>query len=326
MESSGAEYRHDIPTRAKDAKHLDGSMTNEDREDSGICSLQDSVDQDDQSVRALRLEVQQLQQYHQQQQQCQHQQQPQQQAHSTDNLLRMEDENGDTLLHLAIIHEKPALAQQIVSSTSNTSLLEKQNFLQQTPLHLAAAVGDVALVRALAEAGVQLDVPDLRGDTPLHVACRCSQRAGDILRALALPTRPQQFQRALGTLNYRGLTCLHLSVLLAKRDVMDCVLELGADINAQELSSGRSALHLAVEAGDAMMAAALLRRGADPNVRTRADCTPLHVAAGRGDTRLAAVLVRHGADVEQENWEHETPAELALNWPEMKSVLCYDRR
>uniref|UniRef100_S4RC64 Uncharacterized protein n=1 Tax=Petromyzon marinus TaxID=7757 RepID=S4RC64_PETMA len=291
-------------------------MANEDREDSGICSLQDSVDQDEQSVRALRLEVQQLQQYHQQQY---HQQQQQQKAHSTDNLLRMEDENGDTLLHLAIIHEKPALAHQIVSSTSNTSLLEKQNLLQQTPLHLAAAVGDVALVRALAEAGVPLDVPDLRGDTPLHVACRCSRRAGDVLRALALPTRPQQFQRALGTLNYRGLTCLHLSVLLAKRDVMDCVLELGADINAQELSSGRSALHLAVEAGDAMMAAALLRRGADPNARTRADCTPLHVAAGRGDARLAAVLVRHGADVEQENWEHETPAELALNWSEVST-------
>uniref|UniRef100_S4RC65 Uncharacterized protein n=1 Tax=Petromyzon marinus TaxID=7757 RepID=S4RC65_PETMA len=310
MERSAAEHRQDSPTRAKDATHLDGSMANEDREDSGICSLQDSVDQDEQSVRALRLET------------------------FSDNVISCTFENcrrnsasrRHRLLHLAIIHEKPALAHQIVSSTSNTSLLEKQNLLQQTPLHLAAAVGDVALVRALAEAGVPLDVPDLRGDTPLHVACRCSRRAGDVLRALALPTRPQQFQRALGTLNYRGLTCLHLSVLLAKRDVMDCVLELGADINAQELSSGRSALHLAVEAGDAMMAAALLRRGADPNARTRADCTPLHVAAGRGDARLAAVLVRHGADVEQENWEHETPAELALNWSEMKSVLCFDRR
>lgn len=40
-----------------------------------------------------------------------------------------------------------------------------------TPLHAAAASGQISVVRLLLEYGVEVDAVNIHGNTPLHIAC-----------------------------------------------------------------------------------------------------------------------------------------------------------
>ncbi|XP_007606004.1 nuclear factor NF-kappa-B p105 subunit [Cricetulus griseus] len=88
---------------------------------------------------------------------------------------------------------------------------------------------------------------------------------------------------------------------------LPCLLLLvaaGAEVNAQEQKSGRTALHLAVEYDNISLAGCLLLEGdAHVDSTTYDGTTPLHIAAGRGSTRLAALLKAAGADPLVENFE-----------------------
>jgi ankyrin repeat protein len=75
------------------------------------------------------------------------------------------------------------------------------------------------------------------------------------------------------------------------------LLQQGADVNAPQ-GDGMTALHWAAELGDADLAAALLKAGANPAAETRIGRhTPLHVAAKGGYPLVARALVEAKASV-----------------------------
>lgn len=64
---------------------------------------------------------------------------------------------------------------------------------------------------------------------------------------------------------------------------------------------------------------ALLRRGADPDVRDEEGNTVLHWAASRGHGWVVDLLVRYGADLYAKNKRGRTPLDVAVG--EAKTVL-----
>jgi ankyrin repeat protein len=66
------------------------------------------------------------------------------------------------------------------------------------------------------------------------------------------------------------------------------------NIDARD-SSGRTALMLAVQQGQAQAVAELLDYGADPNVPDFAGITPLAAALASGQSAVVALLQHHGA-------------------------------
>ncbi|XP_074932474.1 NF-kappa-B inhibitor beta [Phalacrocorax aristotelis] len=208
-------------------------------------------------------------------------------------------EDGDTALHLAVIHEHEAFLDSILAYTGGTEYLDLQNDLGQTALHIAVILGLSGFVRKLRAAGAGLCVQERGGHTALHLACREGRRscARHLLGPPRSPPAPcdEEVRAQLDSVNYDGYTPLHVAVLRKDLEMVELLLSAGADLNKAEPSCGRSPLHLAVEAQSPEVAECLLRAGADPAARMYVGYTPLYSARHRPDPRLPQLLRDFGA-------------------------------
>ncbi|XP_072498410.1 NF-kappa-B inhibitor epsilon [Notamacropus eugenii] len=221
-------------------------------------------------------------------------------------------EDGDTLLHLAVIHEAPTVLRCCLALLPQ-EVLDIQNDLFQTALHLAVYLDQPSTVQALVQKGASRTLQDRHGDTALHLACQHQHLdcARHLLEAAPEQGRSQHHHPELRLQNWQGLACLHLATLQRNRQLMELLLQNGADIDIQEGTSGKTALHLAVETQDRALVRFLLRAGARVDARMHNGCTPLHLAAGRHLSGIAATLCQAGADSLLRNVEDETPQDLA---------------
>jgi len=170
-----------------------------------------------------------------------------------------------------------------------------------TPLHFA---GTLEVARLLVEAGAKLTPLDEYGGTPLRVVAysrRVPREVGKYLQELG--KEDDVFLRcALGDTTEVGKLLDARPSLLTARD---------EHLNAAACRDG-TLLHLAASRGDVALAAFLMDRGADPNVRAAGGETPLHYAAKFGDGPLARLLLDRGADPRlTDSQHHATPGDWA---------------
>ncbi|XP_004846508.1 NF-kappa-B inhibitor epsilon isoform X2 [Heterocephalus glaber] len=221
-------------------------------------------------------------------------------------------EDGDTLVHLAVIHEAPDVLLCCLALLPQ-EVLDIQNNLYQTALHLAVHLDQPGAVRALVLKGASLALQDRHGDTALHVACQRQHLACAhcLLEGQPEPGRRPAHPQDLQLQNWQGLACLHIATLQRNQPLMELLLQNGADIDVQEGTSGKTALHLAVETQERGLVQFLLQAGAQVDARMLNGCTPLHLAAGRGLGSISSTLCQAGADALLLNVEDETPQDLA---------------
>ncbi|XP_043407115.1 nuclear factor NF-kappa-B p100 subunit isoform X2 [Chelonia mydas] len=220
------------------------------------------------------------------------------------HLAASQDENGDTPLHLAIIHEQTTVIEQLIQvilSIPNQQIINVANHLQQTPLHLAVITKQHQVVRLLLQAQADPTLLDRYGNSLLHLALQTGDEA--MLKTL-LGHLDSSGPCLLSTPNYHGLLPVHLAVRVKSLACLDLLVRMGADVNAVERQGGRTPLHLAVEMENLNVAGHLVKKlGAHVNARTFAGNTPLHLAAGLGSPILTKMLIKAGGDVFCENDE-----------------------
>ncbi|XP_013919917.1 PREDICTED: NF-kappa-B inhibitor beta [Thamnophis sirtalis] len=216
-------------------------------------------------------------------------------------------EDGDTALHLAVIHEHEAFLDSILQYTHGTDYLDIQNDLGQTALHIAVILGASSFVGKLVSAGAGLGVQEKGGHTALHLACREGWRdcAEQLLAPLANQRLSQgnRFQGQLDRANYDGYIPLHVAILRKDLDMVSLLISAGSDLNRQELSCGRSPLHLAVESQSPEIVEYLLRAGADTEARMYVGYTPMYSAMHRLDQKIPQLLREFGC--EEPEWDSE---------------------
>ncbi|NXI46570.1 NFKB2 factor, partial [Galbula dea] len=225
------------------------------------------------------------------------------------HLAASQDENGDTPLHLAIIHEQTAVIKQLIEvivSIPSQQIINISNNLQQTPLHLAVITKQPQVVQLLLQAHADPTLLDRYGNSLLHLALQAGDE--EMLRML-LAHLGSAAPYLLHLPNFHGLLPVHLAVKAKSLACLDLLVRKGADVNALERQGGRTPLHLAVEMENLNMATHLVKKlGADVNSRTFAGNTPLHLAAGLGSPTLTKLLLKAGADVLCENDEPVSPS------------------
>ncbi|NXI38931.1 NFKB1 factor, partial [Galbula dea] len=218
------------------------------------------------------------------------------------HLTVVQDDNGDNVLHLAIIHLNAELVKnllEVLSGWNCNDIINMRNDLYQTPLHLAVITRQAEVVDDLLKAGADVSLLDRHGNSVLHLAAT----EGDD-KILNLLLKHEKIPPMVNLSNGEGLCAIHMVVMANSMSCLKQLIAAGVNVNAQEQKSGRTALHLAVEQENIPLAGCLLLQGdADVDSTTYDGTTPLHIAAGRGSTKLAAILKAAGANPHLENFE-----------------------
>ncbi len=106
----------------------------------------------------------------------------------------------------------------------------------------------------------------------------------------------------------------------ASLDVMELLIEHGADVNARNSEDGSTVLHGAAAGGYLDVAELLLEHGADLHARDFDGETPLHVAALAKDHDMVRYLVERGAALHTPSKRGETPQDF-LDEPDDKAPV-----
>lgn len=147
----------------------------------------------------------------------------------------------------------------LVRMAPSPQLLSLQNNQGYTPLHLAVLQNQPAFVRRLVVAGAKLNLRDSEGNSPLHLSARRGyvECAEALLKPLSVhetsgvvANRDEMAdeESIIDQRNYQGEHCVHLAAMGGHIAFLQFLSWNGADLNALEGRGGRSALHLAVGA------------------------------------------------------------------------------
>jgi len=190
-------------------------------------------------------------------------------------------------------------------------LIKAKDSSGKTPLHLAAARGQVMVATFLLEHSADREATDISGQTPLSEAAANGHRT---MVELLLQSHASAQSADRG-----GETALHWAAGRGFRSIVELLLAHGAEVNAKT-TAGTTPLHLAVANGFKAVADMLLAHGADvhaladqvlDNSYTRFSGTPLHIAAQAGDEGMAAILLDHKTGLDALSKEGRTPLDLA---------------
>ena len=196
----------------------------------------------------------------------------------------MQDCEGDTKLMISLLNGDIESCLSYIAKTEQvclTGVLDIQNNLQQTALHLAVIVGEVQIVRRLIAAGASVSLQDTQGRTPLHIACE--HGAFSVIECFWF-----KLDELNGIRDYEGNTFMHILVCGEHTYLMEYLIGFGADINGRDGKRGM---------------------------------TPLHLASMTGKTHIVAYLLgRTDIDVSPRNFEEKTPLDYAQNHA-IKSLL-----
>ena len=218
------------------------------------------------------------------------------------------------LFALALLAFAPTAAAQTAPSTAQIAAYDG--------LHRAAHDGDAATIAELAAQGADLDARDAAGRTPAHVAAFASNddalraladagadvnalenRAYDVLTIAAVADDPELVSLALELGNRADLvtspydgTALIAAAHLGHADVVRRLIAGGAPLDHVN-NLGWTALMEAVVLGDGgpdhvATVAALIEAGADPAIADRAGVTPRAQAEARGYAEIAEIIGR----------------------------------
>jgi ankyrin repeat protein len=208
----------------------------------------------------------------------------------------------------------------------------------------ASRVGDLKTVETFLSSGLNPDLPDRYGRTPLYYAASFNEtKVVELLLAYhanpnapitsesagsEFPISPLQNAASMGNLRATsmllasgaeieakgatGRTALHFAALGVHLDVLQLLIEKGADLNARD-AAGTSPLDNAVWRGQLDAAAILLAHGARLNeVETKTGATPINEAAYRGNTQLVRYLLQFNPDLDIPDKRGYRPLENAI--------------
>lgn len=155
-------------------------------------------------------------------------------------------------------------------------------------LHWAALQNQVDSITTLLDRGMDVDIRDGEGRTPLMAAAAFgSTEAAELLIARGADPMARDSQNAD--------TPLHFAALAGRIEIARLLLAHGAEVEAGSSPAEATPLHYAAVYGQLKMIAFLIETGADPNVRDLKGLTPFQYASLRNRTPVMELLVSLGA-------------------------------
>ncbi|CAF0769081.1 unnamed protein product [Adineta ricciae] len=207
-------------------------------------------------------------------------------------------------IHEAAVVGNIEILKLLIDNGVDVNLKDAKNF---RPIHYAAWQGRTEAVFILLRYGANVNEQSLNGDTPLHLA---SQYGHLEIAQLLL------FHQADPTLlNRRLLTPLELACEQGHIHVVNTLLHNPSCqqmILNQIYNEQHTPLHLAAKNGHTDIVRLLLLNGIDINRLTTTDGTALHVASRNGRYETAKLLLECGIDIHLRNSYQQTAYEVVI--------------
>lgn len=145
-----------------------------------------------------------------------------------------------------------------------------------------ARIGDLAALKRMLDAGVDVNVRDSLDQTPLIAAVSQNSLVAvqEVLKRGA----------KLDVVDKAGWSPLHFATFFSDQtDVMKALLDAGANVNARN-DRGITALYFASATGHEAQVKLLLERGADKTIASKAGWTPLRITKVKGIEPIVKLL------------------------------------
>lgn len=172
-----------------------------------------------------------------------------------------------------------------------------------TPLHDSLIYGNIEAVIMLLEAGADVNVPNIHGDTLLHFAVR--YRDKDLVEVL------WKYQPNVNISNQRGQTPIFDAIRTESTKLIEMLLKREADINIKD-KEGNTPLGTAIRY-DKDSIQLLLRYRADVNATNRMGETPLFHTIEINDIQKMEILVNADANVNIQDVNGNTALHIATD-------------
>ncbi|XP_051983322.1 NF-kappa-B inhibitor zeta isoform X2 [Xyrauchen texanus] len=257
------------------------------------------------------------------------------------------DGDGDTFLHIAVAQGRRALAYVLAKKMATIDMLDLKEHNRQSAFQVSIAANQHLIAQDLLSLGAEANTLDCWGRSPLHV---CAEKGhNNTLQVIQKYMQTSGRHINMETVNYDGLTALHVAVLShnavvqelschvtpssahtvalvqRRKHLNECInmlLLMGASLETKDRKSGRTALHIAAEEANVELLRVFLDQSnyfSVINAKSFNGNTALHMASalqGR-QTQADAVrlLLRRGADPSSKNLENEQPAQLVPDGP-----------
>lgn len=237
------------------------------------------------------------------------------------------DKDGDCQLHLAIASGWSEVVFALIRMAPHPAYLDIQNNELYAPLHIAVLMNQPNMVRRLVVAGATNDIRDQEGNTPLHLASKRGylECAEALLRSISVEELNDasvvscdvhnNLHTILDMKNYQGEHCIHLATFGQHYNFLRFLSWSGANINATEGRSGKTALHYAVNKRDINLVGLLASQKRDGgceaylNHRDWAGRTPIQCAHINGDTDIFTFL-KSLPNCDSTSWESDEDFEF----------------
>ncbi|KAH6970798.1 ankyrin repeat-containing domain protein [Ilyonectria sp. MPI-CAGE-AT-0026] len=203
------------------------------------------------------------------------------------NLNLVDDDKGQTPLHIAILHSRWNLATKLIQAGADLEVRQPDG---RTALHLAISMRNHEFAQLLISRGAKVDRV-LREHTPLTMAIstQCTAITANLIDSGADPNLPSR----------NGNTPLLAAASTGHDETIRYLLAHGADPSACPSQSGYSAMHMAAHKDKPHILQLLASSGAPVDPLDRACETPLLVAAKLANGDSARRLIKLGADTER---------------------------
>lgn len=220
-----------------------------------------------------------------------------------------QDNDGNTPLHLAVIHEHEAVVRLLLRHGAKPDVWNRKGW---TPFRWAIRYGLRGVARPLAEARVEIDVEDVHRGTPLTWATQYMHL--DLVRLLLENGWDVNWQAK------DGWTALRHAVQFGSEPMARLLLEHRASVDLCDGQGGFTPLRWAVLYGHTAVVKILLENGADVNAVCKDGWTPL-IQAGKGDDKsIVYLLVEKGARLDEQGLDGSTALHFAVK-NQSKSIL-----
>jgi len=227
----------------------------------------------------------------------------------------LKDADGMTALHHAAVNNQQATCQVLLDQDVNMEAEAKNG---QTSLMMAAENGYHELMGMLLEKGAK---PKFTLDAEIETASGGENPKADLINAILNHDEMaaiSALERGAkpDTRSKRNVPVLVLAAARQQEDIVNALLDQGADVNIRATDSERgieqiTALHVAAAKGHTSILAILLARGATLNAQEKTGLTPLMTSSEQGHIVPSILLLDKGADPNLQDYAGNSPVLLA---------------